>query len=133
MAIFVGCAPFQCLELPRTAHEVPATHIAIKLDAKLLDACVGQYTFPADNIFFIQWKLAIRRQGDQLIGQESTLKNKIFATFEIYPESETSFVFKTNSRQGLTFIKNDRGEVTAVIFHRGQGLPDSKGKKLKDE
>jgi len=133
MAIFVGCTAFQTMEPPRTAPEVPKPHIAIKLDAKLLDAYVGQYKFPSDNIFFIEWKLTIRRQDDQLIGQESTVKNKIFAAFEIYPESETNFVFKTNSRQGLTFIKNDKGEVTAVIFHRGQGLPESEGKKLKDE
>jgi hypothetical protein len=33
----------------------------------------------------------------------------------------------------LTFIKNDKGEVTAVIFHRGRGLLDSEGKKLKSK
>jgi hypothetical protein len=133
MAIFVGFIPFQCLEAPRTASQAPIPHIAIKLDAKLLDACVGQYKFPSDNVFFIEWKLTIRQQGDQLVGQESTVNNKIFATFEIYPESETNFFFKTKSPQELAFIKNDKGEVTAVIFHRGQGLPESEGKKLKDE
>jgi Serine aminopeptidase, S33 len=48
MAIIVGCVPFQCLEPPRTSPEAPKPHIAIKLDAKLLDACVGQYEFPPD-------------------------------------------------------------------------------------
>jgi hypothetical protein len=31
----------------------------------------------------------------------------------------------------LTFIKDDKGEVTAVIHHE-EGLPDLKGKKLKN-
>ena len=48
-------------------------------------------------------------------------------------EAEYHAFFKANSPQGLTFIKNDRGEVTAVILHRGHGLPDSEGKKLKKE
>jgi hypothetical protein len=32
----------------------------------------------------------------------------------------------------LTFIKNDQGEVTAIIHHMA-GRPDSEGKKLKNE
>src|SRR5207247_1071506 len=67
MAIFLGCAPFQCLELPRTALQAPTPHIAIKLDAKLLDAYVGEYKFPPDNGFWLEWKITIRRQGDQLV------------------------------------------------------------------
>ena len=147
MAIIVGCTAFQGMQPPRTAPEAPKPHIAIKLDAKLLDACVGQYEFPPDNRFLVGVKRTIWRQGDQLKGQ-TTVMNKRYDTFEIYPESETNFFFKTfktswsrvdiaatggTSSQGLTFIKNDRGEVTAVIFQRGQGLPDSEGKKLKNE
>ncbi|MGB7747304.1 MAG: hypothetical protein WBN75_08450 [Verrucomicrobiia bacterium] len=105
---------------------------------------MGQYEFPPDNRFLVAVKRTIWRQGDQLKGQ-TTVMNKSWDTFEVYPESETNFFFKTSlsrgdiaatggiSSQGLTFIKNDRGEVTAVIFHRGKGLPESEGKKLKDE
>ena len=101
--------------------------------------------FPMDNVSFIDWKLTICRQGDQLTGQESTLKDKIFAAFKIYPESETNFLFKaprsaifrlavSDSPEELSFIKNDRGEVTSTFLsRRGQGLPDSEGKKLKHE
>jgi hypothetical protein len=138
MAILVGCA-FQCLEPPRTSPEVLKPHRAIKLDAKLLDACVGQYEFPPDNragpgsgvpfLFGVKW--TIRRQGDQLMGQARVM-NKSYAAFTIYPESETNFFVKTNSPEELTFIKNDKGEVTAVIFHYA-GLPDSEGKKLQNE
>jgi len=33
----------------------------------------------------------------------------------------------------LTFIKNDKGEVTAVSLHDDAWLPDGVGKKLKKE
>jgi len=144
LSIVLGCAIFQWLEFPRTDTEVPKPHSAIKLDAKLLDACVGQCEFPPDNRVLVGVKRTIWRQGDQLTGQ-TTVMNKIVDTFEIYPESETNFFFKASwpradlaatggtSWQGLTFIKNDRGDVTAVIFHRGRGLPECEGKKLKNE
>ena len=46
----------------------------------------------------------------------------------IYPESETNFFLKINDEQ-LTFIKNDEGEVTALVHHM-TGLPDCQGKKV---
>jgi hypothetical protein len=48
---------------------------------------------------------------------------------EIYPQSETNFFLKINGAQ-LTFIKNDKGEVTSVIHHAAR-VPDSEGKKVK--
>jgi hypothetical protein len=125
MAIFLGCAPFQCLELPRTAPQAPTPHVAIKLDAKLLDACVGQYTIEPDNVFRTGAKVTILRSGDHLVWQ--TLQR----AFDLYPESETNFLLKKYGAQ-VTFTKNDKGEVTALIHHMA-GLPDSEGKKLKNE
>ena len=132
MAIIVGCAAFQWAERPPMAPEAPPKPpLAIKLDAKLLDAFVGQYDFPPDNLFWLEWKLRISRQGDQLIGQ-SVIKNQSYPAFDIYPGSETNF-FRTNSLLQYTFVKDDQGETLAVILHRGQGLPGSEGKKLKNE
>jgi hypothetical protein len=128
MAIFLGCAPFQCLELPRTAPPAPTPHIATKLDAKLLDACVGEYKFPPDNGFWLEWKMTIRRQGDQLVEQIIT-KNKSYAAVEIYPESETNFFVTANSPHELTFVSNEKGGVTAVIVRSPEG-PVREGKKL---
>lgn len=131
MAIIVGWGAFQWFELPRMAAEAPPKPpVAIKLDAKLLDACVGQYEFPPDNGFWLEQKLMIRRQGDQLVGQ-TTVKNKSYA-MEICPESETNFFVKADSLYELTFVKNDQGEVTAVIA-RSPGAFDREGKKLKSE
>jgi hypothetical protein len=144
MAIVVGCTAVQLGKPPRTVPEALQPHIAVKLDTKLLDACAGQYEFPPDNRVLVPVKRTIRRRGDQLRGELSVM-NKTYDTFEIYPESETNFFFKASwpkldmaatggtSLQGLTLVKNDRGEVTAVILHRGHGLPDSEGKKLQNE
>jgi hypothetical protein len=38
-----------------------------------------------------------------------------------------------NSPLQFSFIRYDKGESTAVILHRPQGLPDTEGKKLKNE
>ena len=130
MAIFVGCAPFQCLELPRTAPEGPKQHDIIKLDAKLLDACIGEYEIAPDNVFGTGTKVTIRRNGDHLVWQ-ALGGDALRGALDVYPESETKFFLKINGAQ-LTFIKNDKGEVTAVI-HQMAGLPDSAGKKLKNE
>jgi hypothetical protein len=131
MAIFLGCVPFQCLELPRTAPRAPTPHTAIKLDAKLLDAYVGEYKFPPDNGYWLEWKMTIRRQGDQLT-EQITSEKLSYAPAEIYPESETNFFGKGHGSFELIFAKNDKGEVMAVIM-RSPGWPVREGKKLKNE
>jgi hypothetical protein len=100
------------------------------LDTKLYDACVGQYEFAPDAVFRSGMKLTIRRQGDQLIAQAQG-RGVFRDAFHIYPESETNFLATFNGAQ-FTFIKNDEGEVTGVIHHL-EWLPDSEGKKLKNE
>jgi hypothetical protein len=102
----------------------------IKLDPKLLDAIVGQYEFAPDTVFPTGIKSTIWREGNQLVGQASG-KNVLQGAVGIYPESETNFFLKINGAR-LTFIKNDKGEVTAVIHHC-PGVPNSVGKKLKDD
>ncbi len=113
---------------PPKAPEPRRPHVAIKLDAKLLDAVVGHYEFAPDAVFPTGIKVTIWRQGDQLVSQVWG-KNSLQGAFDIYPESETNFFLKINGAQ-LTFIKNDKGEVTTVIHHMA-GLPDCEGKKLK--
>jgi hypothetical protein len=51
---------------------------------------------------------------------------------EIYPESKTNFFVTAESPRELTFVNNDKGEVTAVIV-RSPGIPVREGKKLKTE
>ena len=114
---------------PPKAAEPPTPRVFIKLDTKSYDACVGQYEFSPGTAFPTGIKLTIWRQGDQLVGQ-ALGRNGGGGEFDMYPESETDFFLKINGAQ-LTFIKNNKGEVTAVS-HRIAGLPDSEGKKLKN-
>jgi len=114
---------------PPKIAEPPKPRVAIKLDEKLLDACMGHYEFAPNATSPTGVKLTISREGDQLVGQ-AWGENVLKGAFDIYPESETNFFLKIDGAQ-LTFIKNDKGEVTEVIHHM-EGRPDSEGKKLKD-
>ena len=114
---------------PPKVPESPKPRVAIKLDTKLLDACVGHYEFAPNAMFPTGMKLTIWREGDQLVSQ-CWGKNVGQGAFDIYPESETNFFLKTADEQFI-FIKNKEGEVTAAIDHEA-GLPDIKGKKLKN-
>ena len=100
--------------------------VAIKLDSTLLDACVGRYEIPPDALSPTGAKLVISREGDHLVGQmwgENTTRGAM----DIYPASETNFFIKLDGSQ-LTFVKDDKGEVTQVIHHLA-GIPDHKGRK----
>ena len=116
---------------PPKAPEPLKRPVAIKLDTKLLDAVVGHYEFAPNAV----WpptgvKLKIWREGDQLVGQ-AWGKDVEGGVFDIYPESETNLFLDLDGAQ-LTFIKNDKGEVTAITHHLA-GLPDWEGKKLQNE
>ena len=80
-------------------------------------------------VCFVTGKITIRRQGDHLV-EQITRKNRSFAAVEIYPESETNFFVTANSPHELTFVNNDKGEVTGVIA-RSPGGPVREGKKSK--
>jgi len=130
MAIIVGCGFFQRWQPPKIVPEPVQTHSAIKLDTKLLDASVGQYEFAADNSVWEPFRFKVWRQADHLVGQAWDT-NPLGTAFDFYPESSTNFFLKVNVDRGqLTFVKNEKGEVTAVILHLF-GQPDSEGKKLK--
>jgi len=113
---------------PPKLPEPPKRPVGIKLDTRLLDACVGHYeqapcaTFPAGV------KATIWREGDQLIWRSSG-RNAPKGAIEIYPESETNFFDKFDGT--MTFVKNDKGEVTAVIFQHEEH-PDIHAKKNQE-
>jgi hypothetical protein len=132
MAIFLGCAPFQCLELPLMPLQPAKPQTVIKLDTKLLDACVGEYEIAPNNVFLSRTKVTIRRDEDHLIWQAFG-NNALEGDLELNPVSETDFILETNGAE-VTFIKNDQGEAVALIHQIPQlGLPESKGKKLKNK
>jgi len=85
-------------------REKPKDRVVAKVDPKLYDAYVGEYSAGIGPTF------TITREGDKLIfaapGQPK---------FEAFPESETKFFFKVVDAQ-VTFIKNEKGEVVELIF-----------------
>jgi serine-type D-Ala-D-Ala carboxypeptidase/endopeptidase len=115
---------------PPKAPEPLKPRVAIRLDPKLLDACVGQYEFAPDKVIPEGAKVTIWREGDQLIWRARG-KNATQGDIDLFPESETNFFLKIDGAQ-LTFLKNGQGEVTAVIHHLA-GIPDHEGKKVKKE
>ena len=115
---------------PPERYAAPKPRVAIKLDTKLLDACVGDFEFAPSKAFPAGIKATIRREGDQLLWQ-AWGQNTIPGPFKVYAESETNFFIKVHGPQ-LTFIRNDKGEVTAVTLPDAW-LPVGVGKKLKNE
>jgi hypothetical protein len=78
--------------------------VALKLDPKLYDAYAGDYqVFPGATII-------VSREGDKLMFT-SQGQPKI----EALPETESRFYFRMVDAQ-VTFIKNEKGEVTELVF-----------------
>ncbi|HLB48241.1 MAG TPA: serine hydrolase [Anaerolineales bacterium] len=112
---------------PPECYAAPKPRVAIKLETKLLDACVGDFEFAPSKAFPTGIKATIRREGDQLLWQARGEK-VIPGPFNVDAASETNFFIKVHGPQ-LTFIKNDKSEVTAVSFCDDAWLPDGVGKK----
>lgn len=111
---------------PGKTSAPPRPRVAIQLDTKFLNAVVGHYEFTPSAAFPTGAKVAIGWEGDQLVGQAAG-QNALQGAFDIYPESETNFFLKVNGAQ-LTFIKNNRGQTTKVIYHTYRGrFPDCEG------
>jgi hypothetical protein len=115
----------QWLEVPQPITIKP--HVAIKLDTSLLDACVGNYEFAPSSGGVV----SIQREGDQL---QIRRKGGPKTALDLYPMSETNFFLKIDDSL-MTFIKNDKGEVTAVIHHTdraGGWGPPAMGKRVPE-
>jgi hypothetical protein len=113
-------------EIPK-APELPKRPVPMKLDTGLLDACVGHYQFAPRAPFPEGVKMTIWREGDHLM-QQARGQPLIPQAVPLYPESETNFFDKIYATR-MTFIKNDKGEVTDAIDHY-PGY-DYEGKKIK--
>jgi D-alanyl-D-alanine-carboxypeptidase/D-alanyl-D-alanine-endopeptidase len=91
---------------PKIADMPEKEHMAIKLDPKIYDTYAGQYELVPGAVF------TVRRDGDRLLAQ---LTGQPF--FEVFPESKADFFYKVVDAQ-ITFVKNDKGEVTSLILHQ---------------
>lgn len=92
-------------------YESPEIARPVKLDPKIFDAYVGSYQFGSD--FFVPGGIyTIEKRNNQLFivakGLDDTLT----------PQSETKF-FDRTFWATIIFVKNDRGDVTNLIWRYG--------------
>ena len=93
-------------QYPIAKFEPPKEHKAIQLDPKIFDAYAGEYQIiPGFSLVF-------SREGDKFFLQP-TGQSKV----EILPESETDFFLAVADVQ-VSFVKDDKGEVTQAILHQ---------------
>ena len=104
-------------QFPLTKFEPPKERKAIKLEAKILDAYVGEYQLAGTFV------ITISREGDHLFAQ-ATGQGK----FELFAETPTDF-FVTVVDAQVTFVKDDKGQVTHLVLH--QNKVDQPAKKIK--
>ena len=104
-------------QYPLAKLEPPKEHKAIQLDPKIFDAYAGEYQLaPGFSLLF-------SREGDKFFIQP-TGQGKA----EILAESETDFFLAAADAQ-ITFVKDDKGEVTQAILH--QAGRNQTAKKIK--
>jgi CubicO group peptidase (beta-lactamase class C family) len=104
-------------QYPVAKFEPPKERKAIKVDPKILDAYVGEYQVVPG------FGLNVSREGDQLFAQ-ATGQDK----FELFAETEIDFFLKVVNAQ-ITFVKDDKGQVTSLVLH--QNGVNQPAKKIK--
>jgi hypothetical protein len=124
---------FFCEKISNTPPDPPKSvkpRVPVKVDPKLLEPCAGQYQFPPGPGIPEGAIITMSREGGLLVWRA---KGKNFATGAIYlyPESETNFFMQIFDNAQLTFVKNERGQVTSIIHHV-EGVPDKVLKRLPD-
>jgi len=117
IVVYLVTAAFLLFPSPQAAvAQTGQERKAIKLDAGAYDAYVGQYELSPDFV------ITVRREGNGLSIQ-ATGQPKI----EVFAESETKF-FLTAVDAQITFVKNEKGEVTHLILH--QNGADQNAKRI---
>jgi len=95
-------------------RDVPKERTVAKLDPKVYDAYVGQYSVAPAGSF------NVLKEGDKLYIESRGQSIRIF------PESETKFFLKAVEAQ-VTFVKNEKNEVTGLVFEiNGQSIKAKK-------
>jgi hypothetical protein len=83
---------------------------AARIDPAILDAYAGEYELMPGRT------MTIEKSGDTLV-----VGSRGFPTAPIFPASETKFFFRAVDVE-LTFVKNEKGEVTELIVDNGGRL-----------
>jgi CubicO group peptidase (beta-lactamase class C family) len=93
-------------------YDLPKPRVTVKQNPKVYEAYVGRYQLDADSV------MKVTTEGDRLMGEADDLK------FELLPETETKFFVREYDAQIMfTFMKDDNGRVTHLIYNRTQRAP----------
>lgn len=92
--------------LTKLAAPLPPAPVAVQVGSKACEACAGRYKTAWGST------VTVCCEGGQLFWQQAGLQ----ARLPLYPASQTNFFFKAVASP-LTFVKNDRGQVTKFILH----------------
>jgi CubicO group peptidase (beta-lactamase class C family) len=93
-------------------YSLPKERPSIILDPKIYDAYIGRYELGPDFI------LAVTKDGNKLMGEADGQR------FELIPETDTKFFVREYDAQTMfTFVKDEKGQVTHLIYNRNQRAP----------
>ncbi len=95
------------VEKPREAHPVA------KIDPAIIDAYLGDYLVGSRTC-------SVVKEGDKLM-----LVAPGWMKAEAFPESETRFFLRAMDAQ-MTFVRNEKGEVTGFVFEMGNRTMQAK-------
>lgn len=90
---------------------------SVAVDPKVYDSYVGEYEVTPTFI------VKVFKEGTKLMTQATNQP-----AFELYPEAENKFFLKVVNAK-VTFVKDDKGQVSGLVIH--QGGRDTPGKKIK--
>jgi hypothetical protein len=110
-AIRHGSATFDEMMIGFTDYITPRPHerVIAKINPAIYDAYVGKYEIDSKAIIYII------RIGDKLYAEAGGQR------LELYPVSETIF-FSKNTDSELSFIKNEKGEVSGFVVTQHERL-----------
>ena len=104
-------------QYPLAQLEAPKVRKAIKLDPKILNSYVGEYQITPNFVI----KIVV--EGDRVFAQPTGQER-----LELFAETEADFFLEAVDAQ-LTFVKDDKGQVTHAVLH--QNKVDQKAVKIK--
>lgn len=98
-------------------YELPSESVAVKVDAGIYDAFIGEYEFGPDRI------ITITKEDDKLFAQRGGAPRS-----EMFPESEAKCFLKVADVR-FVFVKDSAGKVIGLtLYANGQEM---KGNKVK--
>ena len=98
----------------------PAERTIAKINPAIYDSYVGEYLVGSRTC-------TVEREGDKLL-----LVAPGWMKAEAFPESETKFFLRAMDAQ-MTFVRNEKGEVTGFVFEMGNRLMQAKKVPSSDQ